>query len=1085
MSAGAESGLSARDASAVVRYWLASLQLEEALASRPRARRVTHDVTPRLDAPSLGQDYFKLALDADFANLVSGGAHATKPLDSELAAFFETWLYAQYRRGADDKDMLHMVAFPVVHLPRGELAGLLRYGLRLRFGDPGGPEFAVPTRAQRRRREFPAAPGEARLSPVENNARQWPFFVDTRLLNQQLGVARESIDAFFDTLREQPQIGERQMLALVCHMLESELAQDASASASKPAAPKLATRKDIPAPELLTRIVAAMTQLLGRSGGRARVYPVGIVLDATRAKTTWYLQREMQALLDEPSDEAWDRSSCLGAYVMGAQQAQGRAVQRALFPGPALSASQRDAAEVFWGSRLSAVQGPPGTGKTTLILHLAAQALVHQIDQLARTGAMGDGLFVVTSTNNRAVDNVVDPLAELSDGGLPLALRAGSRLVCDQVLAPQLLRARDWLTRAAAQPAPVLRMEFDAALAHFKALAAELDHKLAPRVDALALESKRNALRLELSQLRARDPSAVTGHATRASAGLAAGDGARADAGAQQASVAASGELAPPLTEESVAALLDALDADGTAALRAALPKAHDKVKRLCELCEAAPSIPSLQAVDRHHRRSQKKALATLDDAFAKAGLELDLGLPPDLPPTTDAERLMASWETAADAALTTLDLLAQGLARMQESGQRKRLAHTLEQQLAALERGAEAANAPAPECDPLQRALFQAAVAVRSAWAATLAAELVPIVESAAHGARSDGSLRAIFNDDGRGWQRFRQLFGTWGCTLLSLGNCLPAAPGSVAQLVIDEAGQCHPAYAFSGLLRARNALVIGDVHQLEPVIDLEPDDDERVLQASRVSLPDALLAPYRIHSQARCSVQRLADRAVVQRAALTDHFRCQPEIIAISDALCGYGLRVHTPPAGPAVPLPFLPHPVSLVDIDGAQEQLGGSWFNPAELSATLELTRALLQAGIAPGDIAVITPYRGQLEQLRRQFAAHAIPVDASVELHDLEDPGGRGSAGVGLGTVHRFQGGERSIVLFSSVVTQRASLPFLDRHPNLLNVAVSRARHRLVALGRRDVLASGKRTRLLVQAAQPLVRESFQLQLGLGL
>ena len=43
------------------------------------------------------------------------------------------------------------------------------------------------------------------------------------------------------------------------------------------------------------------------------------------------------------------------------------------------------------------------------------------------------------------------------------------------------------------------------------------------------------------------------------------------------------------------------------------------------------------------------------------------------------------------------------------------------------------------------------------------------------------------------------------------------------ISHVVIDEGGQCHSAYAVSALMRARQALVIGDVHQLEPVLHLE----------------------------------------------------------------------------------------------------------------------------------------------------------------------------------------------------------------------------------------------------------------------
>lgn len=129
--------LTKAQAGEVLRYWLASLQLEEALATRPRARRpLSGPARPRIDAPSPGHDYFKLPLDAALAALLEWQTALHRPFDAELAAFFETWLAGQYRRGDDDRELAHLIAFPVVMLPRGELAGLLRYGVRVRFADP-------------------------------------------------------------------------------------------------------------------------------------------------------------------------------------------------------------------------------------------------------------------------------------------------------------------------------------------------------------------------------------------------------------------------------------------------------------------------------------------------------------------------------------------------------------------------------------------------------------------------------------------------------------------------------------------------------------------------------------------------------------------------------------------------------------------------------------------------------------------------------------------------------------------------------------------------------------------------------------
>jgi len=204
-------------------------------------------------------------------------------------------------------------------------------------------------------------------------------------------------------------------------------------------------------------------------------------------------------------------------------------------------------------------------------------------------------------------------------------------------------------------------------------------------------------------------------------------------------------------------------------------------------------------------------------------------------------------------------------------------------------------------------------------------------------------------------------------------------------------------------------------------------------------------------------------------------DHFRCQPEIIAVSDALCHYGLTIHTQRADRALHAAYLTHPVALVDLRGEQSDLAGSWCNELELKETLALVESLLDCGISPGEIAVITPYRGQLELLRRGCAERRIPLEYSPELG--ESGGAAQRAGVALGTVHRFQGGERSIVLFSSVITRPASLAFLNVRPNLLNVAISRAQHHFICLGHAPVLALGARTRLLTTHAQALTPTTY--------
>ncbi len=1014
----------------VLRYWLASLKLEEALDLRPQARRPTEGTPrPRLDLPTPGQDYFKLPLTGAVSALLGLREPVQRALSGELSAFFETWLYGQYRRGEEQEELSQLLCFPVVHLPRGQLAGLLRCGVRLRFGSASGAAFRVPTWSERRRGDYPPVPDEVRVSQSARPEGVFPFFVDTRLLNQTLGVSSEAIDGLFDALRSQESLSEERMLELVLHTLEE--AAGGEGVSVRQAGQDPASRVDA----LLERITSAMRRLLAR-GGRAQVYPLGIVIEGTQAKTSFHLQRDLRELIEAGTDATWQTESPLGAYLTGKALASAELPQRALFTGPALTPSQRRAADHVWGSRLSCVQGPPGTGKTTMILHLCAEALVRKVESWVDRRAMDESLFVVCSSNNRAVDNVMEGLGERA--GLPLALRAGSRQVSEKVLVPQLRRALDWLMRAETEPEAARLESLERACDAFQATRARIRKLHGPRLTALGHEAERRRLATRLAELEvaaARDPQVST---------ESAGAGVQGD----------------------------------SAALLAALQAVERRLRALSQLCEARPSLAQVNAVARHYGRTAKKHLPMLEAALSAAG-EMDLSLPlPPLTAPTDLAQLIAVWEEAVEDSLERLGALSERLERAQAHAllQRKRAERaqeitSLRERLATLAREAPREVPEIAHDDALSQELFQAALTVREAWARAHTSELCPALEAALAALEETKSLRSLYRSAPEHARRLQQLFGLWGATLLSLGNCFPGEPGSIQRGVIDEAGQCHPAHAVSMLLRAESVLVIGDAQQLTPVVEVGPDDDQRLLESARISLSAALLAPYRVHTRALASTQSVAERAVCQRHDLIDHFRCQPEIIAISDRLCRYGLNVHTPAADRLREAPFLSAPVAWIDVAGEQEALGGSLWNSLELQHTLSLVQRLLAAGITPAEIAIITPYRGQLERLRRGFAELRVPLEFSLELAEGDVPSGeRGSVGLALGTVHRFQGGERSIVLFSSVVTRAASLPFLNGRPNLLNVAVSRARHHFVGVGRRDVLARGALTRVLTDAAR---------------
>jgi ATP-dependent RNA/DNA helicase IGHMBP2 len=124
----------------------------------------------------------------------------------------------------------------------------------------------------------------------------------------------------------------------------------------------------------------------------------------------------------------------------------------------------------------------------------------------------------------------------------------------------------------------------------------------------------------------------------------------------------------------------------------------------------------------------------------------------------------------------------------------------------------------------------------------------------------------------------------------------------------------------------------------------------------------------------------------------------------------------------------------PVNFIDTAGASydetiEPNGDSRFNTMEAELVLQNVQELLDAGLAPANMAVISPYSAQVRLLREKLRQPEIEIDS----------------------VDGFQGREKEAVIVSLVRSNpKGEIGFLE-DIRRTNVALTRARRKLIIIG----------------------------------
>jgi AAA domain len=300
--------------------------------------------------------------------------------------------------------------------------------------------------------------------------------------------------------------------------------------------------------------------------------------------------------------------------------------------------------------------------------------------------------------------------------------------------------------------------------------------------------------------------------------------------------------------------------------------------------------------------------------------------------------------------------------------------------------------------------------------------------------------------------WNAFFLVVPVVSSTFASFGRLFAGLDQEqIGTLLIDEAGQSTPQNAVGAIWRSRRVIAVGDPLQLEPVV---PQPREAIVPwrdwvgANRQWTPP------------ECSVQVLADdmtpygtvldgggvedRKVWVGSPLRVHRRCLNPMFDAANQIAYANLMVH-----------------GVRDVTKVSDWIGPSkWFDirgngvghwvQSQGDFTLELIKQLLETPELEGKlknnqgqwhINVITPYKDVGTDFKNMLR------DAFSDVGDIQRM---------AGTVHTFQGKEADVVilLLGGNPERAGAVSFFagnEQSPNLLNVALTRAKKRIYVVG----------------------------------
>ena len=294
-------------------------------------------------------------------------------------------------------------------------------------------------------------------------------------------------------------------------------------------------------------------------------------------------------------------------------------------------------------------------------------------------------------------------------------------------------------------------------------------------------------------------------------------------------------------------------------------------------------------------------------------------------------------------------------------------------------------------------------------------------------------------------------QVLKIWSSTLKSLRSTFPLKANIFDYVIFDEASQIDLPSAAPALYRAKKAIIVGDPMQLTHIAGITKKIDYGLAKIHGLTEMKNIY-PEKIR-YCDVSLYKAAENYLPHSPILlTNHYRSEDQIISLCNQVFYKGrLKILSTldyskfPSG-------LPLGVQWEDVKGeVYKHSSGSCINQREVDEVNRIFQKVIKE-ISGTDltIGVVTPYSRQRQAIYEKISS-ITPVEV-LEKHDVK-----------ILTAHQFQGSEKDIVIFSLVLTSRGngnSDTWYNIYPQILNVALSRARYLLWIIGDKDFCENRK-------------------------